>query len=54
MDVWAVVTVGFAGLFYIPAVFFISCVIFLAAAGKTLGIRELYVKFLLLVFEVRL
>ena len=51
--VWReVLTVTLSGIIYAPSVFFLSSVIFLAAVGKSFGIRKLYVKFLLAVFEV--
>lgn len=36
---------------FAPAVFFLSLVIFLATIGKTFGVRRLYIKLLLLIFE---
>ncbi|KAK2157117.1 hypothetical protein LSH36_198g04016 [Paralvinella palmiformis] len=36
---------------FAPAVFFLSLVIFLATIGKTFGVRRLYIKMLLIVFE---
>ena len=39
---------------FAPAVVFLSLVIFLATIGKSFGVRRLYIKVLLLIFEVRL
>lgn len=35
-----------------PFLMFILCIIFLASIGKSLGVRKLYVKLLLTIFEV--
>ena len=40
-------------LFITPLIVFLSIVIFLAAVGKTVGVRYLYIKALILIFEVR-
>lgn len=39
-------------LFFTPFLMFILCIIFLASIGKSLGVRKLYVKILLTIFEV--
>ncbi|KAF2894852.1 hypothetical protein ILUMI_11322 [Ignelater luminosus] len=38
-------------LFVTPLLMFILCIIFLASIGKSLGVRRLYVKLLLMIFE---
>ncbi|XP_044737673.1 glycerol-3-phosphate acyltransferase 3 isoform X2 [Chrysoperla carnea] len=38
-------------LFFTPFLMFILCIIFLASIGKSLGVRKLYVKILLTIFE---
>lgn len=48
-----VAVVSFVGsLFLTPFLMFILCIIFLASIGKSLGVRRLYVKVLLMIFEV--
>lgn len=46
--------VSFVGpLLLTPFLMFLLCIIFLASIGKSLGVRRLYVKLLLMIFEVR-
>lgn len=42
-----------ASFFVTPFLMFMLCIIFLASIGKSLGVRRLYVKILLMIFEVR-
>ena len=41
-------------ILFSPAIFLISAVLMLAGFGKSLGIRDFYIRTLLLVFEVRI
>ncbi|XP_046596595.1 glycerol-3-phosphate acyltransferase 4 isoform X4 [Neodiprion lecontei] len=47
---WSVVSVGFS-LLLTPFLMFLLAVLFLASIGKSLGVRRLYVKLLLAIFE---
>ncbi|XP_001605445.1 glycerol-3-phosphate acyltransferase 3 isoform X1 [Nasonia vitripennis] len=47
---WSVVSVGFS-LLLTPFLMFLLSIIFLASMGKSLGVRRLYVKLLLALFE---
>jgi len=49
--VWSVVSVS-CSILVTPFLMFLLAIIFLASIGKSLGVRRLYVKLLLKIFEV--
>lgn len=52
MAVFAAFVSVVGSLFLTPFLMFLLCIIFLASIGKSLGVRRLYVKVLLMIFEV--
>lgn len=51
--IWSVVSVS-CSILVMPFLMFLLAIIFLASIGKSLGVRRLYVKMLLKIFEVRI
>jgi glycerol-3-phosphate O-acyltransferase 3/4 len=49
--IWSVVSVS-CSILVMPFLMFLLAIIFLASIGKSLGVRRLYVKMLLKIFEV--
>ncbi|KYM98878.1 hypothetical protein ALC62_10435 [Cyphomyrmex costatus] len=50
-SLWTVMSVAFS-LLLIPFFMLLLAIIFLASIGKSLGVRRLYIKLLLALFEV--
>ncbi|KAF3424119.1 hypothetical protein E2986_07561 [Frieseomelitta varia] len=48
---WMVMSLAFS-LFLTPFLMFLLAIIFLASIGKSLGVRRLYIKLLLTLFEL--
>lgn len=48
---WTAISV-ISSLVLTPVLMLILCIIFLASIGKSLGVRKLYIKVLLMIFEV--
>jgi hypothetical protein len=49
--IWSVISVS-CSILVMPFLMFLLAIIFLASIGKSLGVRRLYVKMLLKIFEV--